>query len=143
MGGKHGATAFSKKGGRSMIHYRERPKCRKALLQLCKDYDCTLHELLDHPLFHLKKDLRAQCKKMIQEQEIQKRLDSLEYIKCEDSSIPIMRCEVHGSSWRFFCPYCGRYHYHTPHEGFRFSHCDDKFSSPQKDGYYLKLGGPK
>lgn len=50
-----------------MVYIKERPKCRKILLKLMKEYNCTLEELLHHPQFFLSPSLRKQCRKMLQE----------------------------------------------------------------------------
>jgi|GEM_PF-4775598 len=51
-----------------MTRYRrERPLSRKALLSLCREYDCTLEELLCNDRICLSHDLRIQARKMIEE----------------------------------------------------------------------------
>ena len=50
-----------------MIYRRERPRCRKVLLELMKEYDCDLQELLHHRSVFLSHGLRVQAKKMIAE----------------------------------------------------------------------------
>lgn len=50
-----------------MIYRRERPRCRKALLCLCQEYNCSLQELLDHPRIFLSNNLKVQARKMIDE----------------------------------------------------------------------------
>lgn len=50
-----------------MIYRRERPKCRKVLLELMKEYDCTLEKLLHHSRIFLSDGLRVQAKKMLDE----------------------------------------------------------------------------
>jgi len=52
-----------------MIYRRERPKCRKLLLSLCSEYDCTLGYLLKHPRIFLSDGLKKQARKMIDEGE--------------------------------------------------------------------------
>ena len=53
-----------------MIDYKERSHCRAALMQLCKEHDCSIKELWDRngEDFSLSTDLRMQLKKMLQEQ---------------------------------------------------------------------------
>lgn len=38
---------------------------------------------------------------------------------------PSFVCERRGASWRFWCPYCNRYHYHgaAGGPGHRVAHC--------------------
>ena len=55
-----------------MIYRRERPRCRKTLISLCKEYNCSLQELLDqelldHPRICLTDNLKVQARKMISE----------------------------------------------------------------------------
>ena len=52
-----------------MKYIRERPICRRALVGLCKKYDCSLQELLDRSDIALSKNLRIQAHKMISEGE--------------------------------------------------------------------------
>jgi hypothetical protein len=53
-----------------MIYRRERPRCRKVILQLMKEYNCTLEELLHHPQIFLSPGLKKQCRKMLQEKSL-------------------------------------------------------------------------
>jgi hypothetical protein len=41
--------------------------------------------------------------------------------------MPVIMCEIadgNGGEWRFFCPYCRRYHRHSSGAGHRAAHCD-------------------
>ena len=48
------------------------------------------------------------------------------------------------TQWRFFCPYCGIFHYHGRDEGnfgehrYRVAHCYKANSPLRKTGYYLQ-----
>ena len=50
-----------------MRYRRERPLCRKTLMSLCQEYNCSLQELLHHEFIFLSHGLRVQTKKMIDE----------------------------------------------------------------------------
>ena len=39
--------------------------------------------------------------------------------------MPVVLCEPHAGGWRFWCPYCRRYHHHSPSAGHRVAHCGD------------------
>jgi hypothetical protein len=52
--------------------------------------------------------------------------------------LPIFKCQPIGSGiWRFWCPYCARYHDHGAEPGHRVAHCTTE--SPLKDGGYELL----
>lgn len=53
-----------------MIYRCERPKCRKAIEYLLKEYDCDLEGLLHHPTVFLSPGLKKQCRKMLQEESL-------------------------------------------------------------------------
>ena len=120
-----------------MTYYSERPKCRKAVEQILKDYDCDLENLLHHNSFSLSKGLRIQTKKMLQEQRQQQLIDKIEFLEKNGVSYPIMLCEVYNGCWRFYCPFCMKYHSHSPFPGHRASHCMHPFL--RSHGYFLKL----
>jgi hypothetical protein len=50
--------------------------------------------------------------------------------------IPVILCEVtKDKQWRFWCPYCRRYHHHGDSPGHRAAHCN---SGPfRESGYWL------
>jgi hypothetical protein len=55
--------------------------------------------------------------------------------------MPVILCEAHEGEWRFFCPYCRRWHTHSPEPGHRVAHCGNLRSehpSPfLESGYWL------
>ena len=102
-----------------MIHYRERSKCRSALINLTTKYHCSIYELLHHKLFSLSDGLRLQARKMLQEEKQQQLIDSIQYITVKGEKYPIMLCEEYRGIWRFFCPFCLKYHSHGAIEGHR------------------------
>ena len=120
-----------------MTNYDERPKCRKAVEQLLKDYQCDLETLLHHQFYSLSKGIQIQTKKMLQEKKQQQIIDKIEFIKHKGNSYPIMLCEVYNGCWRFYCPFCMKYHSHSPYPGHRCSHCMHPFL--RSHGYFLKL----
>ena len=54
---------------------------------------------------------------------------------------PVMLCEpVEGAQWRFWCPYCVRWHYHGAGPGHRTAHCFGLGDlDPWPAGYVLRL----
>jgi hypothetical protein len=44
-------------------------------------------------------------------------------------------------AWRFWCPYCEKWHSHGPVEGHRVAHCMDATGTPFENGYVLMLVG--
>ena len=56
-----------------MQNYKERPRCRAAIEQLCKEHDCSIKELWDRNGvdFSLSTELRKQLKKMLQEKDLE------------------------------------------------------------------------
>jgi hypothetical protein len=63
--------------------------------------------------------------------------------RATDLQFPVVLCEEvpHRDfvDWRFRCPWCGRWHYHTRGAGPRASHCDVP-GSPLS--YILQLKNP-
>jgi hypothetical protein len=56
------------------------------------------------------------------------------------SKQPMFLCEPFGErQWRFWCPFCRRYHYHGAIAGGRAPHCIDNDSPLRKTGYAIKL----
>jgi hypothetical protein len=54
-----------------MVAYRERPRCRSAVLVCCKKWNCTLEELLAPELkWKIGDGMRTQARKMIQEKSV-------------------------------------------------------------------------
>lgn len=51
-----------------MVHFKERPRCRKAVTHLLEELDCDLNELLHHPRVALSTGLKKQVRKMLQEE---------------------------------------------------------------------------
>ena len=49
---------------------RERPKCRQALIALCKEYNCSLEALLRDKYEILSTGLQIQARRMIAEKEV-------------------------------------------------------------------------
>jgi len=49
-----------------VVYRRERPVCRKALIRLMKEYDCSLEELMKKPIYFTP-NLKQQARKMIAE----------------------------------------------------------------------------
>ena len=57
-----------------MRYRRERPVCRKSLIRLMKEYDCSLDELLTKPIYFTN-NLKQQAKKMIAEGQFRSALE--------------------------------------------------------------------
>ena len=63
---------------------------------------------------------------------------------------PVVLCEFHDGTWRFWCPFCRKYHTHGAAAGHRVAHCGNvrmtkggklvPHKSPfRESGYILKL----
>jgi len=50
-----------------MIYRRERPRCRKVIEILLREYDCSLQDLINNRFCFLSHGLRIQCRKMFDE----------------------------------------------------------------------------
>lgn len=71
-----------------------------------------------------------------------KHADIYEAFKFNDNKqedIYIINCEEDGNQLKFFCEFCGKWHFHGEGEGHRHAHCSNPNSPYQKTGYYLKL----
>lgn len=53
----------------------------------------------------------------------------------DESGIPIIRCDLVGKFFQFYCSECRRFHSHSAGDGHRTSHCD---SDNYPKGYILK-----
>jgi hypothetical protein len=60
--------------------------------------------------------------------------------------LPVVLCEKVAPSrpgevwtWKFWCPFCARYHTHGAGYGHRVAHCGDHRSPFYETGYVLKL----
>jgi hypothetical protein len=55
-----------------------------------------------------------------------------------EKNIPIIVCEEYNGQWRFWCPFCKKWHYHGAEPGHRVAHCGS--DSPFREtGYILRL----
>ena len=133
-----------------MIYRRERSKCRETIEKFCKDHGWTLTELYNltryhpddpefSPVFWITGGLKTQLKKMIDEENQEKSINDITYVDVDGEKYPLMLCEEHKGSWRFYCPFCLRFHYHGHGEGHRLAHCHTVNSPFNKSGYFLKL----
>jgi hypothetical protein len=53
--------------------------------------------------------------------------------------VPVVFCErTPSNSFRFFCPYCNKYHYHGAAEGHVLAHCIAEDSPLLTTGYVLR-----
>ena len=60
---------------------------------------------------------------------------------CFRSDAPTLLAEADGNMWRVFCPFCERYHRHSPEPGHRTAHCDFGGNSLFLDtGYNIRKG---
>jgi hypothetical protein len=51
--------------------------------------------------------------------------------------LPVLLAEDHGGFWRAWCPFCRRWHTHSPKAGYRMPHCAEDEHFP--DGYLIVL----
>ena len=84
-----------------MVYKKERPICRKAINNLMKKYNCTLHELMDHPSFSLSDGLRIQIRKMLQEEKQEQMIANIQYTMLDGKRYPVMLCQEYKGQWRF------------------------------------------
>jgi hypothetical protein len=58
--------------------------------------------------------------------------------------LPVFLCEAVVCDglkrWRFWCPFCDRWHYHSPERGYRAAHCFSQGADHAwPEGYVLRL----
>ncbi len=57
-----------------------------------------------------------------------------------DRNLPVVLCEsVSAATWRFWCPFCRKYHTHGAGEGHRAAHCINLASPFVATGYLVRL----
>jgi hypothetical protein len=128
-----------------MIFRKERLKERKLINSFMREKNCSVEELYDIITsgdIHYSSNFKTQLRKMILEEKAEDYKKNLTYIMVKNQRLPVVFCTESKGRWIFYCPFCQRIHYHSPHSGHRHAHCDaDSFFRP--DGYYLMLEANK